>query len=370
MKQRLKDEITQILHSVPIVKNLARKNFVSLFVLGMIQLRKVQFSELATVLNSEVKISSNQNRIEDFFREVRMNFDAVAHLMLCLLPKKVKLRLSIDRTEWDFGQCQVNILMVLVGYGDLQLPFYWELLDNKSGNSSSEDRIDLLEKCFAVLDKRRIGLVVGDREFVGHKWIKYLKDNNVPFLMRIPKHHTFMLENEVVRRVEELDLAVGATYSVCHAQLDGCWGSVWIKRLSPSDYLYLMGTVKVEYMGQLYRKRWSIEAFFQNLKQRGFDLESTHLRCLKKLSKLLALVSIAYACCACIGVYFHQKVQSIKRKKHGYKVNSFARHGLNLWRSLITLNSRQTPSISLVIWRLFRWLKRQLALNQIIILAG
>ena len=71
--------------------------------------------------------------------------------------------------------------MVLVGCGELQRPLYWELLDNKSGNSSSKDRIDVLEKCFAVVDSKRIGLVVGDREFVGCKWVKYLKDNKLLF---------------------------------------------------------------------------------------------------------------------------------------------------------------------------------------------
>ena len=182
MKQSLKGEITSILHSVPIVDNLARKTFVSLFILALIQQRKVQFCELATVLNDDAKIASNQNRIEDFFREVDINPQAVAGLMLALLPKKVKLRLTIDRTEWDFGKCQVNILMVLVGYGDLQLPLYWELLDNKSGNSNSQDRIDLLEKCFATVDTKRIGLVIGDRGFVGQKWIKYLKDRSLNLL--------------------------------------------------------------------------------------------------------------------------------------------------------------------------------------------
>ena len=95
----LKSEITSILHSAPIVDNLARKTFISLFVISLIQLRKVQFNELATVFNEQAKIVSNQNRIEDFFREVEINFQAVAQLMLVLLPKKGKLRLTIDRTD-------------------------------------------------------------------------------------------------------------------------------------------------------------------------------------------------------------------------------------------------------------------------------
>jgi len=99
MKQSLKSEITAILYSAPIVENLARKNFVSLFLLALIQQRKVQFCELASVLNDEAKIASNQNRIEDFFREVTINYQAVARLIMTLLPKHSKLRLTIDRTR-------------------------------------------------------------------------------------------------------------------------------------------------------------------------------------------------------------------------------------------------------------------------------
>lgn len=370
MKHSLKSEITAILHSVPIVNNLARKTFVSLFLLALIQQRKVQFCELAPVLNDEAKIASNQNRIEDFFREVTINYQAVARLIMTLLPKYAKLRLTIDRTEWDFGKCQVNILMILVGCGELQLPLYWELLDNKSGNSNSQDRIDLLEKCFAIIDIKRIGLVVGDREFVGHKWIKYLKDNKLPFVMRLPKHHLLTKSCGEVISISDLNLSVGVTYMFSECQVDGCWGQAWIKRLNEEDYLYLFGTVDVKFMGQLYRKRWCIEAFFQNLKGRGFDLESTHLRSLPKLSKLLALVSLAYAFCASFGLYYHQKVQSIKVKKHGYKATSFARYGLNLLRSILR-SSLKKPTLG---WphlgQLLMWLKRQLSQNQPTILAG
>ena len=204
--------------------------------------------------------------------------------------------------------------MVLVGCGDLQLPLYWEMLDNNSGNSSSGDRIELLAKCFAVLDKRRVGLVVGDREFVGHKWIKYLKDNDSHFVMRFPKHHTFTLADGQVRCVEELTLGIGASYKVGSCQVDGCWGSLWIKRLDETEYLYLMGTAELVHLGSLYRKRWCIEAFFQQIKQRGFDLESTHLRSLEKLSKLVAVVSLAYGFCISFGLYVHEKVQQIKEE--------------------------------------------------------
>ncbi|RIY04253.1 transposase, partial [Hymenobacter rubripertinctus] len=101
----------------------------------------MQFCEVAQHLNDAVKPASNETRIQDFFRQTDLDYRLLAHFLLTLLPTTGKLRLCLDRTEWDFGRCQVNILLVTIGRGELQLPLYWELLDNRSGNSSAADRI-------------------------------------------------------------------------------------------------------------------------------------------------------------------------------------------------------------------------------------
>ena len=73
-----------------------------------------------------------------------------------------------------------------VGQGAFRVPLCWELLDNRSGNSNATDRSALLRVHMQVLGKERIGLVPGDREFVGHAWFKWLKDQEVAFVMRGP----------------------------------------------------------------------------------------------------------------------------------------------------------------------------------------
>ena len=90
-------------------------------------------------------------------------------------------------TEWDVGQCQVNILLVTVGQGDWHVPLYGELLDNRSGNSNAAQRIAVLQVCLDLLGRERIGLVLGDREFVGHSWPKWLQDNKLNFVRRLPR---------------------------------------------------------------------------------------------------------------------------------------------------------------------------------------
>ena len=150
MQKYCNSEITSIFDKIPIVENLARKKFVVLFVLAMIKTRAVQFCEIAQALNDKVKAISNEVRIQDFFREVPLNYEQVALLLAAFLPRRGKVTLCIDRTEWDFGKCQVNILMIVVRCKEITLPLYWELLENNSGNSHTDDRIDLLKKCIEL----------------------------------------------------------------------------------------------------------------------------------------------------------------------------------------------------------------------------
>jgi hypothetical protein len=330
MQANLQCEFRVILDQIQIVKNASRKEFIGYYIPALIQSESVQFHRTAKFLNSEVKIESNTIRIQDFFREVELNYDFVAMLLLSLLPKSEKLRICIDRTEWDFGSCQVNILMVMVGYGNFHIPFYWELLDNKSGNSSSQDRIALLEKVLTLIDSKRIGLLIADREFIGHKWLKYLKNKGIHFCVRVPKTHKIQRIDGAILSIEYiLEQFPDGTY-LTDCLVDGVWGNVYLKKLDGGDILFLFGTCQAKFLGQLYKKRWVIETVFQNLKSRGFDLETTHLKILKRLSKLLAMVSIAYAFCVSLGIYRHKKVKPIVIKKNGYKANSFFRIGKNI----------------------------------------
>jgi len=59
-----------------------------------------------------------------------------------------------------------------VGCGAWHVPLYWELRDNRRGNSNAAQRMAVLEACVALMGRERIGLALGDREFVGHVWLK------------------------------------------------------------------------------------------------------------------------------------------------------------------------------------------------------
>ena len=138
-----------------------------------------------------------------------------------------------------------------------------------------------------------------------------------------------------------------------------------IKVLPDGDFLFLMGSFPAKQLGGIYRARWCIEVLFQNFKKRGFDLESTHLRCSQKLSKLLVFVSLAVAICVKFGKVYHQKVQKIKVKKHGYQASSFFRKGLNIIRRGLKNTSQDFIELWVHYSEIFiRWVELQLIYNQ------
>ncbi len=364
MKKIIKDKVIKLLGKIPLAKNLARKKFISSFLLGLIDSKKVQFKEIALHIESEAKPESIERSIQSFFKDYDFDYERVCLLLVLFLPKG-KLSLSIDRTEWDFGHYQCNILMIVAQNGSIGIPLYWALLDNNSGNSSCTDRCNLLAKLIKVIGKERIGLIVGDREFVGLLWIKYLKMNEIKFCMRLPKSHLITLNNGEVYSIAALLVNQSERYFQ-DCMVDGIWCNVMLKKLSDDDFLFLMGNLPAKQLGGFYRRRWCIEVLFQTFKERGFDLESTHLQCPKKLSKLLVFVSIAVAMCVKIGEHYHKKVQKIKTKRHGYKANSFFRKGLDIMRrglKNITKDFIQLWQDCISIFT--RWIELQFAYNQL-----
>lgn len=328
-------EINQLLDTYQIVPHKSRKECLSNSILGIINSRNVQLPEIAEgVQMSGITTSTSSiiHRLEDFFREVEFDYCSLALLLIFCLGKG-KLGLCIDRTEWDFGKCQVNILMLTASDGKNQVPLFWELLDNKSGNSNAFDRIDLIKQVIDLVGVERIGIVIGDREFIGHRWLKYLKDKGINFCIRVPKHHLIERFDGEKLRIEELIINQPLYLKDC--LVDGVWVNVYLKKLSDGDFLFLIGTLKEpKHLGQVYRKRWTIEVMFQSFKSRGFNIKNTHMKATYKLKKLVGLVAIAFVICNSLGIYKHKKVQKIKTKKHGYKAKSFCRTGIDWIRDV------------------------------------
>jgi len=121
-------------------------------------------------------------------------------------------------------------------------------------------------------------MVVADREFIGQKWLKWLKAQGIYFCVRVPKTHSITRIDGSRLSAEKLAELNPKGIYLDDCMVDGIWGNVFIKPLEANEILFLFGNVQTKLLGKLYRKRWTIEACFQNLKTRGFKLEDTHMK--------------------------------------------------------------------------------------------
>jgi hypothetical protein len=173
-----------------------------------------------------------------------------------------KPKLSIDRTEWDFRKTQINILCVIVSIGKMGVPLYFEMLDNKSGNSNYKDRIKLFTKVIEAIGKQRIEILLMDREFIGINWLGWLKSSGIPFCVRAPKHHKITLRDGSRRTTEEL-LKGKKPCRKRNVFVNGTRLNLCLSYDVKEELLYLIGTLEPHYLKAFYRKRWTIELVFE-----------------------------------------------------------------------------------------------------------
>lgn len=318
-----------LIRTLRVIAHKRRQEFLCSLLEGLIKSRSVVFSEVADKIDKAIKPESIERRIQDFFQKVDFDYKQLGRLLLGFVHHQ-RVLLSIDRTEWDFGKTQINILCAVVSVGKMAVPVYYEMLDNNSGNSNSDDRIGLFKSLIELIGKERIELVVMDREFIGHQWLSWLKSEQLSFCVRVPKHHKILFTDGNRLDVEGL-MSERTSFKAEHVVVDQVVVNLSVSYAKDDDLLYLIGTEAPSQLAKWYKRRWTIEVFFQALKGRGFNLEQSCLRCIEKYKKLFAVVCLAYTICWATGIQDGKK-NPVKRKNHGYPQYSVFRRGLNMMR--------------------------------------
>ena len=64
---------------------------------------------------------------------------------------------------------------------------FWSVL-NKAGNSNAEERTDLMAKFNNVFPDQPVATLSGDREFIGERWMRWLHERGIPFVLRLKEN--------------------------------------------------------------------------------------------------------------------------------------------------------------------------------------
>jgi hypothetical protein len=314
----------------------ARITFVSQFLIALIRVRTVNFTEIATAFCGEAKPESHYRRIQRFFKDFSLSRVQVAAAVTKWLPLGDKWVLCLDRTNWKFGSLNINILVLAVAYNGIAIPLLWVLLD-KRGNSNSLERIALLKRFLCEFGADRIQCLTADREFVGTDWVKFLKRQRIRFRIRI-KRNTLVSNPSSTSELSAFRFFQSTR--IGEARLLQKPRRVWGMRVFvigmriKHDYLILITNQAPESALDDYAHRWEIETLFACLKSRGFNFEDTHLTELERISKLLGVLTLALCWCLRIGEWLHEH-KHLAIKKHGRRAKSLFRYGLDRLRNIV-----------------------------------
>ncbi|WP_407569906.1 IS4 family transposase [Deinococcus altitudinis] len=294
-------------------------------ILALIQREDVRLTKLAAQLPGRALQSSKVKQLHRFFKNIRLSEDVLARFVLSFAHPTERLWLVIDRTNWRLGKTEINILLVAVILNGQALPLMWTLLPH-GGSSSSAVRNALLERVLLVLPAKRIAGLLGDREFIGKKWFKFLNKAKVAPCIRlktntkvggIPVWALFKgIPTGEVRWWYRPLMVYGVPLRVCAV------------RDVHGHLLYVATLEHGRNALERYSRRWTIESLFKHWKGSAFDLEATHLTHTERLGTLLALITLTSVWAWQVGQAEHERAP-IRVLAHGRLALSIVRHGLN-----------------------------------------
>lgn len=337
--------------------NKARMTCFVQMLLALFTVRTVNLNKLACVIpTGAAEQSSRYRRLQRFFAGFHIDFDLVAGFIFRLFfVSGGKWRLTMDRTNWKWGQSNINILTLGIAYKGTAIPIYWELLD-KRGNSDTPERIALIQRFIRSFGKESIMELLCDREFIGEKWFSWLSSNNISFCIRI-RNNT--VTNNARGEKAWMDTLF---YSLKPGekrilegkrQITGCLVFLSGLRLQDGDMLIVATDKAPEDAIERYAIRWEIETLFGCLKGRGFHFEDTHITNLERIKKLLVLLAIAFAWAHKTGEW-RSKATPIKIKKHGRHAVSLFRMGLDYVATAV-INALTQPAIIKNCMKMFKF---------------
>ena len=324
---------------LPIFKvsmNLAHIKCLSMLLGALCTVQTVCLSKLAGAFDSKASRESSFRRIQRFMAQMVLDLDAVAGHLKSRIPSDGPYTLTMDRTNWKFGEVNINALVLGIAYDHMSFPILFRLLP-KRGNSNCKERINIMQRFIRLFGRDSIKCLVADREFVGNEWFKWLNDNAIQYHIRI-RDNFWVEDPRTNRKIRAQHIFANLKhgeervlyriYRVC-GELCYLSGAVIKDKTGKSEPQILVSFCRPEEALPAYKERWTIETMFKGLKSSGFNIEDTHVAHINRIEQLFVVAIIAYTWAYCVGIAANIKVKAVRVLNNGRRAISLVKYGLN-----------------------------------------
>src|ERR1700677_1084102 len=233
--------------------------------LSLIVTRTVNLNKLACIILGSATQLSRYRRLQRFFSQFKFDYMQIAGFIFqWFFVPGGRWYLTVDRTNWQWGKADINILTLGIAFKGTAIPIFWMLLDKK-GNSDTAERIELMEKFIQKFGKSCIAGLLADREFIGKECFGWLLSEKISFYIRIKN-------NTVTTNAQGLEIDIDALFYGLKRDeqrvIQGkrkIWGHelhLCGLRLVDGDLLIVATDQSPENAISIYGIRWEIETFF------------------------------------------------------------------------------------------------------------
>jgi len=312
--------------------NKARIKCLAAFLLALLTRQSTCLAKLAPLFPTQAKQASAYKRLQRFLKDFAPDLDQLARTLSRLCRVCPPWHLAMDRTNWKLGKVHLNLLMLCLVTEGISFPLLWMSLSRdgagKAGNSHTSERITLMERFVKLFGKAACACLMADREFASRAFLSWLEQAGLGYCLRL-KGDTLIANGR-----GELCCA-DWLFRDCPIERERVlgWRRVLGKvrfvsgtRLAAGDFLIVVSDT--ERSLSVYALRWGIETLFGAFKRRGFDLEATHVTDPVRLSRLVALLALAYTWAGVCGLWCFARA-GLQLKKHGRWPISIVRLGLD-----------------------------------------
>jgi len=302
-------------------------------VYALIKKGKSSLEALGAGWEDTIDVESRVKKVKRFlqskYTDCQSCFFPYVKPLLSAISKQKELILVIDGS--DIGK-NCAALMISVVWGKRALPLAWLVKSGHKGHFSVEHHLDLVKQLRSLLPSCERIILLGDGEFDSCELQEYAQQEGWQYVLRTAKNTVIEDKNGDSFAIGECDIEEAMEYMY----LEDClftqkqYGLVNLLIWHQKNYeevLYLVSNMDwAKDMMDYYKRRYSIETIFGDIKSRGFNIHKTRVKNPEIIHNLLIIIALAFLLCFAIGIAkdrFKSIITKIIRKDRLHQFSIF-----------------------------------------------
>ncbi len=262
---------------------------------SVLMTQSVNTSELLTVLPRDIDEESRYRYISRNLSNKNINPCDVMGAYIPEIAKRIYkeeeiVYLSIDQSIIGNG---FEMLMVSIRVGDRAIPVLYRVVETKGAIGFDVQKL-LLDDVYQMLPNDITVMLLGDRFYGTSALVLWCQMHSWQYRLRLKGNMVFNKDGWIISVGKMAETGTRALKDFCFNKTDVKTNIGIVHDEGHREpWLIAMDAEPTRETTMDYKKRWSIENMFSDLKSRGFNISQTKLEDKGRVERLLMMLSIA-----------------------------------------------------------------------------